>query len=272
VSGQNNLQVPEYSGGNPNLKPETSDQTSIGIILQPVPEFSFGVDYFKVNVQDIIAQPSTQEVVSGFRAGNPAYADKVKLSPSGDIEETQTVFVNSGDAKVSGYDVTANYAKTYNWGRVGLGLTGTYYTQFQQTSPGGYVSQKVATMVEPNGDPVLDADTGGVTLRWKHQLVASYGYGAWDFTLVQNYYSGYETGNRQWDGERNFVDGQAIYDFQVAYRGQKNATFRLGVNNFLNTDPPIFVPVSNQFQAGYDVTLYDPRGRFVYLTASYKFF
>jgi iron complex outermembrane receptor protein len=180
--------------------------------------------------------------------------------------------VNAGDAKVQGYDIQANFAKTTDVGRFGINLTGTYYTKFDQTSPGGFVSKKVATMVEANGDPVLDGDNGGVVLRWKHQLAFNYGIGTWGFTLINNYYSGYETGNRQWDGERNFVDGQSLWDLQVAYTGLKNATFRLGVNNLFDKDPPMFVPVSNQFQAGFDATLYDPRARFVYLTANYKFF
>lgn len=272
ITGQANLQVNEVTGGNPDLKPETSKQTSLGVIFQPLPELSFGVDWFRVEIEDLIATPSTQEVVSGFRAGNPAYADKVTLSPSGDIELVRSLTVNAGDAKVEGYDVQANWARTFDIGRFGVGLMGTYYTKFDQTSPGGFTSQKVATIVEANGDPVLDGDNGGVVLRWKHQLVFSYARGPYGVSLVQNYYTGYETGRRQWDGERNFVDAQQIWDLQFAYTGIKNATFRLGVNNLFDEDPPLFIPVANQFQSGYDVTLYDPRARFVYLTGSYKFF
>ena len=46
----------------------------------------------------------------------------------------------------------------------------------------------------------------------------------------------------------------------------------MGVGNLFDKDPPLYIPVSNQFQSGYDVTHYDPRGRFVYLSANYKFF
>ena len=272
VTGQTALQVNEYSGGNPELKPETSKQTTLGFILQPVPEFSFGVDWFKIDIKDLIAQPSTQEVVSGNASGNPAYAGLVLRTPTGDIETTKAVFVNAGDAKAQGFDIQANFAKATDVGRFGVTLFGTYYTKFDQTSPGGFVSKKVATIVEANGDPVLDGDNGGVVLRWKHQLAFSYGIGAWGFTLVNNYYSGYETGNQQWTGDRNFIGAQSLWDLQVAWTGLKDMTVRLGVNNMFDKDPPMFVPVSNQFQAGYDATLYDPRARFVYLTANYKFF
>ncbi len=34
---------------------------------------------------------------------------------------------------------------------------------------------------------------------------------------------------------------------------------------------PIGTAVTNQFQSGYDINQYDPRGRFVYVSAGYKF-
>ena len=49
-------------------------------------------------------------------------------------------------------------------------------------------------------------------------------------------------------------------------------TLALGVKNLFDKQPdPIGSPISNQFQAGYDIYQYDPRGRFVYVTAGYKF-
>ena len=43
------------------------------------------------------------------------------------------------------------------------------------------------------------------------------------------------------------------------------------MKNLFDEDPPIYVPVANQFQAGYDVSLYDPRSRFIYGSVNYKF-
>jgi len=68
------------------------------------------------------------------------------------------------------------------------------------------------------------------------------------------------------------VPAQALYDANLAFTGVKNLKLAVGVRNLFDKDPPMFIPTSNQFQAGYDITQYDPRGRFVYVTASYKFF
>ena len=110
-----------------------------------------------------------------------------------------------------------------------------------------------------------------IVLRWKHKLSATWVTGAWAFTLAQNYYTGYRTGDRQIDGVRHDVPDGSIYDMNVAFTGVKNLKLAVGVKNLLDKDPPIYVPASNQFQAGYDIGLYDPRSRFVYVTANYKF-
>lgn len=185
---------------------------------------------------------------------------------------TRAIVANVGSAKVSGVDLDMNFREALVGGRVDLRLNGTYMIKYDQTTPGGTLSKKVGTVVDPNGDPVLDADTGGVILRWRHLLSATYSSGPWSYTLAQNWRTGYEAGRRQIDGERHFVPSESLFDAQVAYTGVKNMKLSLGVKNLFDKDPPLYTPVSNQFQAGYDVTQYDARARFIYGTVSYKFF
>ena len=273
LTRQTNLQVNALSGGNPALKPEKSKQFSLGLVLQPFDDFSIGIDYFDVKITDAINSPSAQEVVSGFRSGNPTYARAVTLAPSGDIDSIEVVTVNSGDVKAQGFDIDARYRLKLGGDRLDFALVGTYFTKYDETSPGGTISRKVATIVDENGDPVLGANTGGVILRWKHTLSATYSMGPFAATLKQNFTTRYETGLRQIDGERNWIGAQSLYDLNVSWTGIQNLRVNLGVRNLLDKNPAgVFVPVSNQFQAGYDVTQYDARGRYVYLSAGYKFF
>jgi outer membrane receptor protein involved in Fe transport len=55
------------SGVNPNLKEETSDSITIGAVIQPrfVPGLSLSVDYYKIEVDDVIASASAQQIVNG---------------------------------------------------------------------------------------------------------------------------------------------------------------------------------------------------------------
>ena len=265
-----NLQVNEVSGGNPTLKPETSRQSSLGVVFSPIDAVSVTVDFWRMDVNRMITTRPTQEIVTRFRAGDPAYANLVKLS-GGEVDETRAINENVGRASLKGVDVEASGRFPLGGGRMDVILNGTYMIKFDQFSPGGAISRKVGTMVEPDGTPVLEADGGGVVLRWKHRLAATYTMGPWALTLAQNFYTGYRTGDRQIDGEQNYVNDQALYDLQVGFTGVKNLKVALGVKNLFDKNPPIYVPVSNQFQAGYDISLYDPRARFVYVTANYKF-
>jgi len=142
--------------------------------------------------------------------------------------------------------------------------------QFDQTSPGGFLSHKVGTIVEEDGTPVLGATAGGVVLKWKHTLAITWTQGALATTLTQNYNDGYRVGN-DLDGNKVFVAAQSIYDVNLAYKPNKQSVWMLGVKNVLDTQPGVYVPVSNQFQQGYDISQYDPRGRFVYASLSVKF-
>jgi iron complex outermembrane receptor protein len=269
-TNQHDIQVNALSGGNPNLKPEESRQKSVGMVLVPFDNFTVGIDWFKINVSNILSNPSAQEVVSHFRAGDPAYANFVTLNSSGGISSIKTLLTNSGDAVVKGFDVFANYRLNTSYGRLDAALNGSYMDQFDQTSPGGGVSHKVGTLVDGQGSPVLGADNGGIVMRWKHTLSGTWSKDKWTATLIQNYSSRYEAGWRE-DQERSFVGANATYDANVTYKPIKPLTLTLGMRNLFDKQPAIFVPTSNQFQAGYDINQYDPRGRFLYVNAAYRF-
>ncbi|TAG03602.1 MAG: TonB-dependent receptor [Betaproteobacteria bacterium] len=266
-----NIQVPALTGGNPGLKPEKSDQSSFGVVFSPINNLTLSADYFRVKMTDVITVPSAQLIVSRFRAGDPAYRNLVTLNASGDVDQIVAISSNTGALVVEGFDLGANYRHKFAAGTLDLGLSGTYMKKFDETTPSGAISYKVGTIVDANGDPVLGADNGGVVLRWKHALSATFTRGPFAATLTQNYIRGYEAGLRQIDGERSFIPSYSLYDLNLAYSGIKNLRLSLGGKNVFDKDPPIFVPASNQFQAGYDITQYDPRGRFVYVGANYSF-
>jgi iron complex outermembrane receptor protein len=273
------IQTNEISGGNPTLKPEKSKQQTLGLVFSPIESMTVSADYWRLQLDRLITAPSTQEIVTRFRAGDPAYRNLVTLNSNGEVDQTIAVNQNVGGAKLEGVDIDATWRMALAGGRFDLHLNGTYFIRYDQVSPGGSLSRKVGTMVEDTFDatgarqsqPVLEADGGGVVLRWKHRLSGTYSLGGFALTLVQNYYTGYRTNDRQFDGEKNFVPAQSIFDAQLAYSGFKGLRIALGVKNLADKNPPIYVPASNQFQAGYDISLYDPKARFVYGSVNYKF-
>lgn len=268
-TGQSSLQVNGLTGGNPNLKPEESRQASVGVVWSPASWLNAGVDLFRIKVSDMLATPSAQEVVSRFRAGDPAYANMVVLNGN-DIDLVKTVLANTGNATVQGADVFVTGRHNFGAGRLDAALNGSYMDKFDQMSPGGVMSHKVGRLVDSKGTAVIGADAGGVVLRWKHTLSATWTQGPWASTLIQNYRARYEAA-RDLLGNRVFMGAEATYDANLVWRGLKNTTLTLGVRNLFDRQPQTFVPIAAQFQYGYDVSTYDPRGRFVYVNASYAF-
>jgi iron complex outermembrane receptor protein len=275
ATGESGLQVNSLTGGNPALKPEKSRQQTIGLVLQPNDSFSVAIDYFNISVTNLIALPSAQEVVSRFRAGDPSFAGLVTLAGN-DVDSIIQTLQNVGSLKAKGFDLDANYRQNVGPGRLNVNFSGTYMQTFDVTSPGGTLVHQVGRTVDDDGNPVISTNaagaTGGVVLRWKHVLTGTWSQGPWDFTLAQNFIKGYRDANNDDDGNPHRVPSYSLYDAQVAFKGIKNLTLALGVKNLFDKDPPLFVPTSNQFQTGYDAAMYDPRARFVYFTANYKFF
>ncbi len=274
VTGQQNLQVNDLTGGNPNLKPETSKQWSAGLVFQPVQQVAIGLDYFSIQVDNVISAPSTQEIVTQNALGNPAYAGLVVRNPlTNNIESTKTLLANTGTMTVQGMDLDFRYREKLGPGVINVGLNSTYYFKFDQSTPGGG-SRKVATVVNPDGSPVIsstiDRDGYGVVLRYKQYLSGTWTQGDWSTTLANQYATGYHAG---WDFEGNptTMPSLSLWDLQVAYTGFKNAVITLGGRNIFDKQPAFYVYSSNQFQVGYDPSQYDPRGRFIYLTGTLKF-
>lgn len=275
VTGQQNLQVNELTGGNPNLEPETSKQFSMGLIFQPIAPLAIGLDYFNIEIDHAIALPSTQEVVSQAALGNPAYAGLVLRDPqSNQILSTKTILANTGTLKTQGLDLDVRYREKIGPGTLGVQLNGTYYFKFDQSTPGAGTSYKVGTYVDGQGNPVIASTAGldgtGVILRYKQYLTGTWTQGDWAGTVGNSFSTGY-WGGYDLNGDPTRVATLTLWDLQVAYSGFKNIVLTLGGRNIFDKVPSPFVPVSNQFQAGYDISQYDPRGRFVYLTGSIRF-
>ncbi|MRX08306.1 TonB-dependent receptor [Pseudoduganella sp. FT25W] len=264
------------SGGNPNLKPEKSEQTSVGIVIDPIPGASIAIDYWKINVNNLVTSLSPEYIID--HEDIPAYGALVQRDAGGNITQITSTNLNAGGLKTAGVDVDARWtiAKTANYGTFGARLNGTYVTKYDMTLPDGTVQQSVARTVDATGSPLNAVANGGIILRWKHQLAFDWKYQSWGVNLTQNFQSGYHDATRaDEDLEKSVtpvrVGAFSTWDSQVSYTGVKNLTVRVGVKNLFNRQPPEIIGLGNYFQAGYDPTYYDAHGATGYVSASYKF-
>ncbi len=283
--GQFNEQV----GGNPHLVPEKSKQFSLGAIVEPVRGLSASADYYHVRVDHAIITLDAQTVVNLAAKGNPVYTPLVSRDSSGNITNIVTNNINSGGVVTAGVDLDVKWAGLRTAaGQFGAELAGTWIQKYDLTTIDGTVQHSVGRTTDPSGSAINAITNGGMIFRWKHALTVNWNYAAYGLALTQNYQSTYKDAPPAIDDcnpadytppaappavctTGRHIGSFATYDLQGEYSGVKNMTFRLGLKNAFNRQPPTVTTNGTYFQTGFDPTYYDPHGRFVYGSASYKF-
>ncbi len=255
-------------GGNPNLKPEESENATFGVVFEPTNALSVSADYFKIRLNNVITNGIPYPTVladldqfGGLVTRGPADPNFPGLP--GRITNILQTNINLGAVHIEGVDLEAHYKwPRMSWGRFRFDITGTYYirndAQNLDKSYSGFVSN------------ILGAVVPGVLPRWKHYAVLSWDTGPWSASLAQTYQASYQDAQTDNNNDTRRVSSLDLYDIQGAYNGFKNLTLTLGVKNMFDRNPPL----TNQnltFQAGYDPNYYDPRARFVYGSIRYAF-
>lgn len=277
-------QFPILSGGNPQLKPETSDNFALGFVFEPVNNFSFGVDAFRINLKEAIIAGVPAPVILGdlTQWGSLVTRGPVNVAGlPGPIVSINQTNLNQGKSVVEGMDINAKLRlPAVEAGRFTIGLSGTYTRKYDITLPDGSVDKAAGTF----SNNLATSGVGGAVPRWKHYLTLDWASGPWAATIAQKFQAGYKdvpgtfedldpaspdyTGPQQHSRVASFT----TIDLFGAYSGIKNLTIGLGVRNLFNIDPPYTnAGGQNFFQAGYDPTYADPRGRFFYGRLAYSF-
>jgi iron complex outermembrane receptor protein len=265
-------------GGNQNLKPEKSEQASFGFVVEPVKGLSVAVDYWKINVNNLVTQLAPAFVVGQAAAGNPQYTGLVQRDALGNITSIAGNNINAGGVKTAGIDVDARWAvlKSPTYGNFNLRLNGTYTSKYDLTLPDGTVQQSVARTVDGDGNLLNAVSQSGIIFRWKDQLTLDWKLREWGASLTNNFQSGYYDNVRaDTPSEGPFiaqhVGAFSTWDAQATYSGIRNLTLTAGVKNLFNRKPTDVITAGSYFQTGYDPSWYDPHGQTAYVSANYKF-
>jgi len=270
----NNFETRTYA--NPNLKPEKSRQFSIGMLTDPIPEVSVGIDYWHIEKRNLISTLGDDVILANLDKYEPLVhrynEDEGLAGCDYDPDDSDICYIelrkeNRGKQKASGLDITLQFrSPATTWGRFGAKLVGTWTLSSKKQT--GY------------GDPYV-SDLGrfvtdGVVQRWRHRVNFDWSRGPWSLNLANTFYSGYDDQNSAIDTNtglivgKNKVKAYSLWDLSGGWEATSALTLRAGVKNLFDTAPPF----SNQayfFISGYDPSYTDPRGRFFYLSASYRF-
>lgn len=262
------------AGGNRNLSPEKSKQSSFGFVVDPVKGMSIAVDYWNIKVDNLVTAVAPDFTVAQAAAGNPAYTGLVTRDSAGNITSITGTAINAGGVKTSGVDIDARYAflRSPTYGNFALRLNGTYTSKYDLTLPDGTVQRSVAASIDANGN-ALTAVSTGIIFRWRDQLSLDWKRQDWGVSLINNFQNGY------WDAARadadtpvaQHVGAFSTWDIQATWGGIPHLTLTAGVKNLFNRKPPEVITNGSYFQGGYDPSYFDPHGQTGYVSANYKF-
>jgi iron complex outermembrane receptor protein len=253
------------SGGNPNLKAETSSYTSYGLVLTPqsIPGLTLQIDRWLINQKNIVIQTSPQLVLDGIQPGGT-------FTSANGVPGVYSLFMNAAGQDVNGTDLDLDYRfRTDAAGLFDFRLTGTYLSSFRvdDETGSGFVQYAGGTALASS----LPSVSGLPKIR--ALFAVNWQYRALSATYLLHYTSSYD------DPEippSVRVDSYVTHDIQfnidcsqlvAASSWLAPLKLTVGVNDLTYAKVPIFYsgPSGGGNGAnGYDTSVVNPTGRFIY--------
>lgn len=288
--------------GNPDLKPETSTNTSAGLVFQPrfIPEdygrFTFAVDYYKYEQEGIIGLFGEGNALildyilrqqgssNGAVVRADATADEIArfagtgLTPAGKVLYVTDQYVNLEPQTLRGVDYNFSWnSPETRIGRFDVSVTGTHLIEFyRQRSPAlqALEDAKASGLVDPSiritGGGDLIGNGGNPEWKWSGTL--TWRYQQLSVGANARYASSYvENGLTLADGTPWTVKSQTLANAFVKYDFEREGwlngvSLKVGANNIANKRPPVSDDVF-----GYPSGVYQAYPRYWYVNVSKAF-
>ena len=271
VGAVSNVEV--FGEGNLDLDPETSTSLNIGASFeQPffdAFDFTFGVNYYDIDVDDAVVQPGTQFVVNDCfvneQTTRSIFCDRIERDQNGFIQFVGLGFINLNEEEVRGLDFNANLRYEFN----------AFDRPFEYSWSGraNHLLERRSLFIDDSGNPLEDNDEGEFGLaRWTGSMVNRLEYKDFAFNWFTRYVGpqdqdpdglddfanafGIDTDDNGFAdttsqtclgpnfGDVNcrdvgFADDYFVHNMTVSYgNADQDFSVVLGVNNIFDRDPP----------------------------------
>lgn len=242
------FQVENFTGGNPELEAETAESFNFGVVVEPIPALSFSLDYFNIEIENVVTTLSLSQVLELENVGTLPSGVVVRRgarsgSARGRLVSIDNVFANLAVREITGFDLRLHYEADLADAVVSVDVEATKLDEYELT-PNPF--DPPTDILDTNGSPDRRA---AVTLRWaRDTMTLNY---IWRFIGPHGNYSSHHTS-----------DLIGVYGFR--WGGEISG----GVRNMMDEDPGI------DEVNGWDddaLFLYDVAGRVPFISYRHTF-
>jgi iron complex outermembrane receptor protein len=265
--------------GNADLKPEKSKQMSAGFVYAPTNDFSFGMDYWSVDLEDQVTRLTEAQIFDDAVKYDRFFTTKPNLGTGGDDLAIIQAAINIGKSENSGIDWALNMNTELSFGTLATSFRGTYITE-SRSLRSGTTDQWDSSLGRFGSDDDVVFD---VQAQFNNTLTM----GDFEHSLNISYRSGYED-QLQSSSDCDirlgsdiaecapdiqlYVESYWKVDYLTRYNFSDNGQVSFGITNLLDKQPPLSLRTSGAgHQVGYDPRYTDVKGRTLYVGAKYTF-
>lgn len=248
-------------GGDPDLTPEKATTKTVGIVLQPrfLPRFSLTVDWFDIKLKDAIQPPAQDAILKDCTLNatatftpiscgliNRDAAGSLWLTPNGYVDNIPS---NLGRVHTRGIEVNSAFSQEIGQiGTLSLSFVGTYLDKYKVDN-GITEAYDCAGLYGPVCSSGGTTAGGSMLPKWRHKLRTTLqladGLGiSFQWRYIGKVKAETLDDSQSLHGDFNYDPGLRIkshsyFDLTTTFAVSDNYTFRLGVNNLFDKQPPL---------------------------------
>jgi iron complex outermembrane receptor protein len=269
-----------FREGYAKLKPETSEQKSVGFVYSPTNSFSFNVDWWQVNLEDQVSQLTQNQIFGDPVTYRDLFTTKIDPGTGDNVLAIIQSSVNIGESNNQGIDWGFDITNEFGSATLKTSFNGTYMIE----------SESLRVGTEDQFDTSLGrfGDNNSVTFRNIVNIRNTLTHGDFAHALNVNYRSGYADQyhaggstrirlasdiNTRYDGGVQLnVPSYVTVNYSTQYFVNDEFKVGFGINNLFDKAPPLSLRSGGAgHQVGYDPRYTDVLGRTFYMTADYTF-
>jgi iron complex outermembrane recepter protein len=189
--------------GTAGLKPEKSKSFTFGVVVEPIDDLSFTIDYYNITKTNAITTSSSSPALVAYYSGQPIPAGLTVIPDTPDVNNPtlrpriafiQSGFVNSNEVKSVGVDFGVSSKRQFGRFKWASDAEASYIKELSTTFPDGSIETYAGTL----GNFNLTAGSGTPRMHagWSNTL----DFDRYSATLMANYFGGYNLSAEDQEG------------------------------------------------------------------------